>query len=378
VDGTTGEMGAAIGRVADDLRGRPPRRILIVRLSALGDVLHCLPALSALRSLYPGARIDWACESLGASLLEGHPDLDRVLRFPRKEISRDFLRGDGRDERARAALERFLTSLREESFDLVIDLQGNLRSALVARLARGRNRVGHHREETKEHPWLLAGVRPTRPAGAVHRVEKNLHLVRALGFDGPAPSGRLIPDAEAREHYRPLAEAGGALPTILHPFVSAFGRFKEWPPERWAGLARALADRGHRIWVTAAPEDFGRRDRLLAACGDAACPAPATRSARELAALLSLARIVVAADTGPAHLAAFTGVPVVGLYGPKDPATYGPWSPRAAVRRGAVPCAPCRLRRCDHAICMQEITVAAVLEGVEESLAREVPIEVPR
>ncbi len=328
-------------------------------------MLHCLPALSALRALFPDARIDWVAESLGAALIEGHPDLDRVIRLPRKEIARDLWRpGVGV-----TAIERgseFLTTLREREYDLLLELQGNLRSGLVARAAHARFRIGHHGSETKEHRWLLRGSRPDQPAGRVHRVEKNLHVVRALGFTGPSPTGRLPEFTEEVEHFRPALASLGIAPTILHPFVSAFGRFKEWPEERFAALARALRARGHRVWLTAAPEDDARRDRILAASDGDAEPAPPTRSARELAALIRLSRGVIAADTGPLHLAAFAGVPVVGLFGPKDPQIYGPWSDRAAVRRGDVPCSPCTLRRCDHAICMQSIGVEAVLSAVTE------------
>ena len=355
-------------RIRSELRRRPPRRVLIVRLSALGDVLHCLPALAALRALWPETRIDWVTESLGASLVEGHPDLERVIRFPRKEVTRGILspeRGPPAIERAR----QFVAELRAEEFDLLIDFQGNIRSAAVAAIARARARVGHHRKETREMPWLLLASRPRRPAGAVHRIDKNLHLVRELGFEGAPPTGRL-PDFEAEiERLRAAPELAGGPPTILHPFVSAFGRIKEWPEERFAELARRLAERGHRVLVSAAAEDLPRRDRLLSAAGGAARPTPATRSARDLAALLRLSRLVVAADTGPLHIAALVGVPVVGLFGPKDPAIYGPRSASAVVLRGDVPCAPCRLRRCEHSICMQSIGVGEALAACDAALA---------
>ena len=339
----------------------------MVRLSALGDVLHCLPALDALAELFPESEIDWVAESLGAQLIIGHPALRQVITLPRKEIARDFWRTDGRGT---AALERgqaAISELRAEEYDLAIDFQGNLRSSLVARLARTRWRVGHHPAETKEFRRLLGGHRPDTPSGLVHRVEKNLHLIRELGFHGEAPPGRVPLDADVIARFREQLPAGGA-PTIFHPFVSAFGRFKEWPLERFATLARELATEGHRIWITAAPEDFDRRDQLLELTGGAASPSPATRSTRELAALLSLARGVIAADTGPLHLAAFAGVPVVGLFGPKDPGTYGPWSRRATVVRAGVPCSPCRLRKCDHAICMSSISVASVRAAIERTL----------
>ncbi len=343
-----------------------PKTILIVRLSALGDVLHCLPALAAIRQSWPDSKIDWVCETMGASLIEGHPDLDRVIRFPRKEVVR------GLKQRTNMVLafergQQFVDTLRERRYDLLLDLQGNLRSALISRLARSTRRVGHHRKETKEFPWVLGGRRPAQEAGAVHRVEKNVHLIRQLGFTGETPAGTLPRYSEETARLRTLLGPTVPAPTLLHPFVSAFGRFKEWPRESYAQLARSLADRGHRVLLTAAPEDEERCNDILKLAGGSAQRAPETRSTRELAALIKLSRGVIAADTGPLHLAAFAQVPVVGLYGPKDPGIYGPWSSRSAVRRASVPCSPCSLRRCDHAICMASISVPSVLSAVEEA-----------
>ncbi|MFQ5654988.1 MAG: glycosyltransferase family 9 protein, partial [Planctomycetota bacterium] len=297
----------------------PPRRVLILRLSALGDVLHCLPALEALRELWPVADFDWVSESLAASLLEGHPDLRRVIPFPRKEMSRR-LRRIGEWGRLGSEWRAFAGELRRERYDLVIDFQGNLRSTLVSRVSRYRRRVGHHPSEVKEHPWLLPPASPDRPAGRVHRVEKNLHLVGALGWQGETPPGRLPDYATERRRLLSLPALEGAPPVILHPFVSPFGRFKEWPSSAFAVLARCLADRGRRVLVTSEPGSRGSAERIVRLSGGAAAPAPETPTVRDLAALLSLAAAVVAADTGPLHVAALSRVPAFGLYGPKDPA----------------------------------------------------------
>lgn len=260
--------------IAPSLIDDPPQRILIVRLSALGDVLHCLPALSALRALYPEAKIDWVVETLGAPLIEGHPDLDRVIVFPRKEMTRNLWRPGSDEPTSIDRGAKFLEKLRERRYDLLVELQGNLRSGVIARAAHARIRVGHHAQETKEYPWVLGGRRPKELAGKVHRVEKNLHLIRALGYEGPTPAGELPPFTTEVEHFRPEVARLETAPTIIHPFVSAFGRFKEWPEERFAKLAIALAEEGHVVWLTAAPEDFTRRDRIIERSGGAAAPSP--------------------------------------------------------------------------------------------------------
>ncbi len=342
--------------------------ILIVRLSALGDVIHCLPALAALRELYPDARIDWVVESLGASVLEGHPDLNEVVRLPRKEWSRRMKRLQ-EWPRILDEVSRTRSRLRTARYDLVIDFQGNLRSRAVALTAAGRYRVGHHPTELKEYGWLVPGNSPRSAAGRVHRVEKNLHIVRSLGWHGETPLGRLPDVTPERHHIENELGDDEERRVLLHPFASAFGRFKEWPHARYAELAQNLAEDGHRVLISWGPGDQQRAQEIVDRSAGACELAPATPSMRHLIALLQSCDLLVAADTGPLHLAATSGVPVVALFGPKDPALYGPWSHRRDVLRSDVPCSPCTLRRCDHAICMQTIGVERVQRFVDQRLS---------
>lgn len=348
---------------------RSPEQVLIVRLSALGDVLHCLPALEALAELWPRAVFDWVSEPLGASLLQGHPGLDRVVVFPRKEIQRR-LRRPSQWGAAGASLRGFRRELRVKRYDLIVDFQSNLRSRVVCGLARKARVASHHPKEAYELPWLSRSLHPAQPAGRVHRVEKYLHLVRALGWTGGPHEGRL-PDL-TRERAE-LGFAVGSAPSpisriVLQPFVSAFGRFKEWPGSFFVELATRLARSGREILVGWGPDEESRAQTIVEATQGAARLAPRTPTARHLAAFLSTAQVVVAADTGPLHLAVAAGVPVVGLYGPKDPTVYGPYSEFSRVVRSAVPCAPCILRSCAHAICMQTIAPSTVAARVEELL----------
>ena len=249
--------------------------------------------------------------------------------------------------------------LREEievaEYDLVVDFQANLRSALLARVFGWRNRACHHPADGREAAWLVGGWPPAEPAGSCHRVERNLHLVRALGYQGENPAPRL-PDLRAEA--RLLLEEPGpeSPPTLLHPFVSTFGALKEWPPAHFVDLAKRLAGRGHRVLFSDSPADGSRLDPIIAATEGAASPAPATPNIRSLAALVSTARLVVAADTGVLHIAAAAGTPCLGLYGPKAPSTYRPWGENTLACSAGVPCSPCTLRRCDHSVCMQMLT----------------------
>ncbi len=349
----------------------PPHSILILRLSALGDVLHCLPALEALHELWPDAEIDWIAESLGASIIDGHPLLRRVHRLPRKEWRRELRRASRWDD-LRCDVSRFFGALRRRRYDLIIDFQGNLRSTVVAECVRHRRRVTHHPSEVKEHAWLMRASAPRAPAGRVHRVQKNLHLVRALGWHGSDPPARLPDFTEERARIAAeLADLTSEAPIVLHPLVSPFGRFKEWPREYYAELAREIAACG-TLLISWGPGERDAAEEIAAAADGAATPAPETRSPRELAALLASARLVIGGDTGPLHLAAAAGVPVLSLFGPKDPALYAPWSPGGGTNRfirSPAPCSPCVLRRCDHAVCMRMIHPREVAETARGMLA---------
>jgi lipopolysaccharide heptosyltransferase I len=351
-----------------------------VRLSALGDVLHALPVLSGLKALVPTARVTWVVEDRHAGLLEGHPDLERVVVLPRAAL-RSALRGVPRPLRLAREAGRFVRTLREGGYDLALDLQGNLKSGLVARASGARRVIGFDRHASREanHLFLHHGVR--LPRGARHKVERNLALLAgALGLPVPYVAPRLaLHEHDHRAAREALAAAGlpaGGI-TVLHPGTSAFGAFKRWPAARFGALARRVADRARPAAVTYGPEERALAEDVAAASDGCAVPVP-TGSLRTLAALLSGARVVVAGDTGPLHVAALLGTPVLGVYGPKDPAVYGPYGvrrdgsvgPLPVVMQADVACRPCTLRRCDAPLCLTTLepdAVAGVLRSIGSS-----------
>lgn len=358
-----------------DVESTNARRILIVRLSALGDVVHALPLLDALRRARPDAWIGWLVEERNASVLVGHPQLDRVFVWSRRELSALLRRG-----RVLAALRLALRNLRElraAGFEVSIDAQCNLRSSLLARLSGAPRRIGFAPPYTKEKAHWLATERVAVPDGGQLKVERNLALLGPLGIDGHGARPRLAVPEDARIAARALR---GSLPATevvaLHPGVSGFGAIKQWAPERYAGVARRLsAERGALCLVTWGPGERALAEGIVQASQGAAQLAPETRSLLELAALYEVCDAVVGGDTGPVHLAAALGVPVVGLYGPKDPAVYAPWDGlrgRAATTVWKhVHCSPCTLRRCGNVICMPAIGVEDVTHAVGRVLAEE-------
>jgi heptosyltransferase-1 len=344
-----------------------------VRLSALGDILHALPAVAALRRAAPGARIDWLVEDRFASLLEGHPAVDGLLVWPRGRWRR-ALRRPWAWPGLVVGVGRLLGRMWAARADCAIDLQGNLKSGIATLSTGAPVRIGLRAPEAREGNAFATNLH-VRSRGTVHRTDRALALVgAALGRHPLVAEPAPLPRGEADRRWVDEALAAAGLPlrgyVVLHPGTSRFGAFKRWPADRFGRLSRRLAGDGPRTVVTVGPgEEFLGREVASAAQGTAVVLAPP--SLRALAELVGRARVFVAADTGPLHIAAGEGVPVVALFGPKDAATYGPAAGRAptvVVERADVPCRPCTLRRCPDPVCMTSIWV----DDVEAAVARAV------
>lgn len=361
------------------------RRVLIVRLSALGDVVHVLPCLAALRAAWPAAHIGWVVEDKAASLLEGHPQLDRVHVLPRKQL---VARGkQGHLLESLQGFRRLVAELRRERYGVTLDFQANFRSGLIARLSRAPRRIAQARTFAKEGSSLLFATDAPEPAPPeAHKIARNMTLLGPLGLPtGPAPRP-VLPTSPAGEA---LAAAFAAEPgprVVVQAGVSAFGAIKAWREDRFAGLAEGLRARGARVCFAYGPSEEAQARRLAEAAG--AELAPPTRSLAELVALLGAADLFVGVDSGPLHLAAAAGTPVLGLYGPKHPGTYGPFWPGHRVVRSGIECSPCRHRRCPRpdvvreetpdggrkiSPCMDRLGAEAAVEAAEALLAGRLP-----
>lgn len=344
----------------------------VFRLSALGDVVNALPALSALRRALPEAHIAWVVEAASAGVLEGHPLLDEVLVSHRKAWQSAFQRLRGAWGAAREFW-RFCALLAAKRFDAVIDLQGNLRSAVGVWLTRAPLRIGPGPGGGRERSHWFYNVRVPLPAGPLHRVERGLALLNALGIETAGAKPVIPASGQDKARVEAFLSASGLEAgrfALIHAGTSPFGQYKQWPPERWAEVARRLmAAQGLRAVFTRGPSasEGVAAGSMAPAAGPQALAAPAF-ALRELGELCRRCRVFLSVDTGPMHLASAVGAPVVALFGPKDPRVYAPFfGPRAIVEK-PLACRPCRKRTCRDPRCMLAITPDDVLEALAELL----------
>ncbi len=351
-------------------------KLLVIRLSALGDVLFTLPAVHALLTARPQLAIDWVIEERAASLLDLYPGIRQRLIWRRSAMVREA-KNPLRWPAAAAALVRHASALRRERYDAVLDFQGNLKSGAHALLARGARKLGFDRSHSKEASWLASRERVAPPPGPLHRIDLALALARAFAPELPllAPAPPLLVPAAASAFAEQELDALGLAKrpfAILHPGTSAFGAFKRWRPDRFANVADLLAKRlDLPTLVTYGPGEETLAAKVVANSKHGATRmGPRTRSLPELAALLQRASVVVASDSAALHLAAFLGTPVVALFGPKDPRLYGPRFAPLEVVHTWLPCSPCTRRTCPDVLCMEEITVQQVFEAAQRLVQR--------
>ena len=328
-------------------------KALVVRLSSIGDVVHTLPVLAALRR--HGWEAGWLVEPPARPLLDHNPALAQVVTAPSR---RAFAWG--------AAL-RAVLSLRGGRYDVALEFQGLWKSAAWARVAGARRVVGWDRDERREPASAVLLDEGLAREGRGHVIDRNLELLRAIGIEAVGLREFPLPfDPRAVERVdRGLAGVTEPV-AILNP--GGGWPSKLWPAERFGRLAEGLRGLGLVPLVTWGPGEQGLADRVVAASGGAARRAFET-TLSDYVELARRARLVVAADTGPMHLACAVGTPVVALFGPTDPERNGPFAAEDVVVREIPPCAPCYSRSCAwHQRVMEDIEADAVLAAAARRL----------
>lgn len=343
-------------------------KVLIVKISALGDVIHALPTLAWLKSAHPEMEIDWLVEEGFAPLLEGHPLLRKVHRLSFKRWRRlgwfETLRG----------VRQVLHVLRREKYDVVLDLQGNSKSALFTLLANAPKRFGFGRKEAREWPNLLSTTHKVNLSAADHHIsERSLAIARAAFPEGrtapPAGPMHVLPEA-AEAVSRQLAELGLDLRPLVILQYGTTWTTKLWPLDSWQELTRRLCDEDGLQPVLIWGNESERQACVMI------CQASNRRAIiwprgtlTELVALLQRADLVVGGDTGPVHIAAAVDTPTVSLFRVTDATRNGPRGERHIRLQSPLECAPCLRKECTrNDECGHSISVTKVLSAIRSLL----------
>lgn len=340
-------------------------RILIVKLSSIGDVIHALPALAAIRANLPDAEISWVVESRSAGILRENRLIDNLI-----EVDTRSLRGGKVIEEILLDIGRQLKGLRKFSFDIALDFQGLLKSAVIAKLSKAPVRFGFSKESLREPASRFLYTDTLRIEPETHVIRQNLSLVRgALNIEVPSADFEFpifTSDADKAEAGEIAARAGRAF-AILNP--AGGWVTKLWHAEKYGGLAdRIWEERGLVSVIATGPGETELAEKVMqnSRSGKTVLTQPSLKGFYELA---RRARVYVGGDTGPTHLAVAAGAPIVGIFGPTEWWRNGsPDEKDICVGRTDISCRiDCHRRTCSNWICM-ETDVETVFQAVQKRL----------
>lgn len=345
-------------------------RFLLVRLGALGDIVHAIPVAAALRKAFPTARIDWLVSAKHRELLDLVPVIDRRLVINDRRGA-GAARGEGGASPWQAILD-----LRRARYDVAIDLQGLMKSALLARASGARRVVGFAPSYLRErlarlfytHVYDPGSHGVFDPRETRHVVAINLGLLEPLGVS--AETAEFPIERVESPVAKNLRERAGGRYALLNP--GAAWPNKRWPPSRLGAIAAGLRERhGLMSVVLWGPGEEALAEEVVTTSQGAAVLSPKTTIA-DLVALARGAAVMVSGDTGPTHIAAAVGTPLVGLYGPTRPRRNGPWAPADITISRDTICQCHHLRRCRlETMCMMDIQVGEVASAIDRRLAAE-------
>lgn len=332
---------------------KAPQKILIIKPSSLGDIVHSLPVLDSLHRCFSEAEIHWVVAKGFEGLLEGHPMITRLWI-----INKDAWKELGRLKATVGELRRLFRELKAEKFDCVIDLQGLLRSGVIAKATHAAVRIGFHEAREGSRLFYTHTVRGGRDSHAVDR------YLKIAGFLGCGIEEVSFPLPPFDEPSQALSVVDGSYAVMV---PGARGAAKRWPAERFGRLSALLPV--HTV-VIGSKGDRGLAEEVVRASGQRAVSLAGKTDLKGLIRVIRGARFMVSNDTGPMHIAAALGVPVFGLFGPTNPKKTGPYGTGHTIIRKELPCAPCYRRSCRTSECLDAITVEEVADSIRRSLEK--------
>jgi ADP-heptose:LPS heptosyltransferase len=349
-----------------------PRKILILRLSAVGDVLRTLLAVKALKENYPSSHIVWIVEEPSKSLLESQPEIDEVILFPRRRWV-EGIKSPRKMWRTMGEAWRFILDIRRSRFDVVLDFHGIFKSGLLSFLSGSPVRVGFDRRTSREGSFLFSNVRVKLPQQRMNRFRKSFALLKAMDLEIKDFKYRLyIPpkDCEYVESFFNTLSVKFKRPWIaIHPGTSPKTLNKRWMPDRYARLAdRLIRDLNATIIFTWGPDELEQVKGIQKEMEESSVLGPETESLTQLGEIYRRCNLYVGGDTGPMLIAAIMGIPTVVIFGGTDPVLYEPLGHHINVVK-EVGCNPCREWSCSEVTCLEAISVDDVFKATREILS---------
>ena len=344
-------------------------RLLVVRLGAMGDILHALPAITALRQAHLNWQIDWVVEPRWQALLAVPGATERGLQMPIVDhlhfaSTRDWRKGP-LSRRTITSVNSLRMQLKSAGYDAVIDVQGAMRSAVLARMAGCPRVIGEAMPRETAARLLFTEQVVTHGA---HVIEQDIELASAIAGDVLKWVPPMLPiDATAEAWCDALLASSGTRPVALVNPGAGWGA-KVWPVQRYAEIARGLIERGYRVLVNAGPHEEIMADTIVK--GTLGNAIPLSTTLEQLIAVTRRAALCIAGDTGPLHLACALGRPVIGIFGPTDPSRNGPFGTRFRVLRSPISKRD-HTRRPEPEAGLLTIQPADVLRATDELLAEE-------
>ncbi len=339
-------------------------KILIVKMSAIGDVIHTLPALNALRNHFPKAHITWLVESAAADIVKGHKALDRVIVSQRKVWVKKLFSSSCLH--AAKDIINFIKELRDSQYDMIIDFQGLLKSGVMVMLAKGKIKAGfdkgmQHAEES--HLFYNKKIPPV--SMEIHALKRGLMLIESLGVPYNKVDYKLAVSKEDQSQIEKLLLLNGVATDekiiCLNP--EATWETKLWDKAKFAQLADKINNKFNiRIIFTGGPSDFHMISEIISMTKTDCLNFAGLTTLKTLAALYQRTQILVTTDTGPMHLGAAAGTKVVAIFGSTAPWRTGPYGSGHSIVRTELECSPCFKRECKNKYCMDKISVDQVME----------------
>jgi len=337
--------------------------ILIIKLSAIGDVIHTLPSLAALRRVYPQAHVTWVVEEAAADLILNHPQLNEVLVSRRKAWIQDVKSGNFRKEWQEIV--QFIKDLRKRPYDLVIDFHGLLKSSIIVFLSGGKRKLGYDSLQELSGLFLTEKIPEDMDK---HAVDRYLDFPFYLGAKKERAEFILPKSADAENKVKLLLASYGLDENnyiAINPI--AYWDTKLWDNEKFAKLADLIQEKLKKKVVFTGSESKSVEE-IAAKMKSKGINLGGKTSLMELAHIFKKARMLITTDSGPMHLACAVGTPVIALFGPTDPKRTGPYGEGHIVIRDNLSCSPCFLKKCDTVNCMKNITPEQVYSVVESKI----------